>query len=119
MDGMWWRVAQVALVTAFIAPLTLVTAFCAGWWWRGLVYGWEISHYEEVTMLGVERIRRAAKMRIEQDRVGMVMTCRQVLELIERGDARVAAYEAQIARLKRRIRELEEETELAAEMIGE
>ena len=69
--------------------------------------------------MDVERIRKAALMRMENHRIGMVMTCRQVLELIERGDARVAAYEAQVARLKRRIRELEEEAELAAEMIGE
>jgi hypothetical protein len=37
-------------------------------------------------MADVERIRKAAERRIAQGRVGMVLTCRQILDLIERGD---------------------------------
>jgi len=46
-------------------------------------------------MIDVERIRRAAVTRIRAGRVGMVLTCRQVLELIERGDgqARISGVE--------------------------
>lgn len=62
--------------------------------------------------MDVGRLRRVAVKRMGNERVGMVMTCRQVLALIARGDARVAAYEARIA-------ELEEEVRMLEALVGE
>ena len=60
-------------------------------------------------MIDVERLRRVALKRQEQGRVGMILTVRQVLRLIARGDAQQMAYrvriedlEAEVARLRGR-----------------
>lgn len=68
-----------------------------------------------VDTMDVEQIRKTAQMRMEIHCLGMVLTCRQVLALIERGDARVKAYEARIAKLEERIAELEDEVQMAVE----